>query len=115
MREIAWAHSSLNIKIVAAAWNVAVSLSHIYCVVCDLQGREDKYVEIFRLKARSRVVNTNRTILSPFTKEYHVLATLSGIRLFLESSISSIDVEANNINYKLDLDSYNKSGYLNNL
>ncbi|OMO58839.1 hypothetical protein CCACVL1_25320, partial [Corchorus capsularis] len=34
-------------------------------------------------KARSRAVSTERTILSPFTKEYRVLAALSGIRLFL--------------------------------
>jgi len=32
------------------------------------------------------VVSTKRTILSPFTKEYRVLSTLSGIRLFLEGS-----------------------------
>ncbi|KAL5822930.1 hypothetical protein ACOSQ3_020859 [Xanthoceras sorbifolium] len=32
----------------------------------------------------SRVVNTKRTILSPFTKEYRVFATLSGIPLFLK-------------------------------
>ncbi|KAL5824808.1 hypothetical protein ACOSQ3_020871 [Xanthoceras sorbifolium] len=32
----------------------------------------------------SRVVNTKQTILSPFTKEYRVFATLSGIPLFLE-------------------------------
>jgi len=31
-------------------------------------------------------VSTKRTILSPFTKEYRVLSTLSGIRLFLEGS-----------------------------
>ena len=30
--------------------------------------------------ARSHVVSTKRTILSPFTKEYRVLSTLSGIR-----------------------------------
>ncbi|KAA0057788.1 monocarboxylate transporter 9 [Cucumis melo var. makuwa] len=35
-------------------------------------------------KARSRAVRTERTILSPFTKEYRVLAAYSGIRLFLE-------------------------------
>ena len=35
-------------------------------------------------KARSRAVSTERTILSPFTKEYRVLAAYSGIRLFLE-------------------------------
>ncbi|OMP02651.1 hypothetical protein COLO4_10932 [Corchorus olitorius] len=35
-------------------------------------------------KARSRAVSTERTILSPFTKEYRVLAAQSGIRLFLE-------------------------------
>ena len=29
-------------------------------------------------------MSTERTILSPFTKEYRVLAALSGIRLFLE-------------------------------
>ncbi|CAG7869740.1 unnamed protein product, partial [Brassica rapa] len=33
------------------------------------------------------VVSTKRTILSPFTKEYRVLSTLSGIRLFLEGPI----------------------------
>ncbi|KAL5823024.1 hypothetical protein ACOSQ4_020924 [Xanthoceras sorbifolium] len=32
----------------------------------------------------SRVVSTKRTILSPFTKEYRVLATFSGIHQFLE-------------------------------
>ncbi|KAL5756168.1 hypothetical protein ACOSQ2_020914 [Xanthoceras sorbifolium] len=32
----------------------------------------------------SRVVSTKRTILSPFTKEYSVLATFSGIHQFLE-------------------------------
>ena len=36
------------------------------------------------LSSRSRVVSTERTILSPFTKEYRVFATTSGIRLFLE-------------------------------
>ncbi|TYH45113.1 hypothetical protein ES332_D11G241900v1, partial [Gossypium tomentosum] len=36
------------------------------------------------LKLRSRVMSTERTILSPFTKEYRVLVTLSGIRQFLE-------------------------------
>ncbi|KAL4378002.1 hypothetical protein GQ457_02G017380 [Hibiscus cannabinus] len=35
-------------------------------------------------KLRSRVVSTERTILSPFTKEYRVLSTPCGIRLFLE-------------------------------
>ncbi|KAJ6974508.1 hypothetical protein NC653_030568 [Populus alba x Populus x berolinensis] len=39
------------------------------------------------LKARSRAVGTERTILSPFTKEYRVLAADSGIRLFLEGSL----------------------------
>ena len=29
-------------------------------------------------------MSTKRTILSPFTKEYRVLAALSGIHLFLE-------------------------------
>ncbi|KAF5951489.1 hypothetical protein HYC85_009433 [Camellia sinensis] len=38
------------------------------------------------VKARSRAVSTKRTILSPFTKEYRVLAANSGIRLFLEGS-----------------------------
>ncbi|KAL5756169.1 hypothetical protein ACOSQ2_020915 [Xanthoceras sorbifolium] len=32
----------------------------------------------------SRVVSTKRTILSPFTKEYRVLATCCGIHQFLE-------------------------------
>ncbi|KAL5757966.1 hypothetical protein ACOSP7_020577 [Xanthoceras sorbifolium] len=31
---------------------------------------------------KNRVVNTKRTILSPFTKEYRVFATLNGIPLF---------------------------------
>jgi len=30
------------------------------------------------------VISTKRTILSPFTKEYRVRVTISGIRLFLE-------------------------------
>ncbi|KAK8273196.1 hypothetical protein V6Z12_D11G390300, partial [Gossypium hirsutum] len=34
--------------------------------------------------SRSRVMSTERTILSPFTKEYRVLVTMGGIRLFLE-------------------------------
>ncbi|KAL5173897.1 hypothetical protein HKD37_16G046338 [Glycine soja] len=33
---------------------------------------------------RNRVMNTKRIILSPFTKEYRVFVTQSGIRLFLE-------------------------------
>ncbi|KAJ6876973.1 hypothetical protein NC651_029866 [Populus alba x Populus x berolinensis] len=37
--------------------------------------------------SRSRAVRTERTILSPFTKEYRVLAADSGIRLFLEGSL----------------------------
>ncbi|KAB2084997.1 hypothetical protein ES319_A05G372000v1, partial [Gossypium barbadense] len=32
----------------------------------------------------SRAMSTERTILSPFTKEYRVLVAKSGIRLFLE-------------------------------
>uniref|UniRef100_A0A9I9EBU7 Uncharacterized protein n=1 Tax=Cucumis melo TaxID=3656 RepID=A0A9I9EBU7_CUCME len=36
------------------------------------------------LKSRSRALSTERTILSPFTKEYRVLDAFSGIRLFLE-------------------------------
>ena len=32
-------------------------------------------------------LSTKRTILSPFTKEYRVLAADSGIRLFLEVSL----------------------------
>ncbi|KAL4377120.1 hypothetical protein GQ457_02G017230 [Hibiscus cannabinus] len=39
-------------------------------------------------KLRSRVVSTERTILSPFTKEYRVLSTPSGICLFLEGCSS---------------------------
>ncbi|KAG8480451.1 hypothetical protein CXB51_025083 [Gossypium anomalum] len=35
------------------------------------------------IESRSRAVSTERTILSPFTKEYRVLAAYSGIRLFL--------------------------------
>ena len=35
-------------------------------------------------KQRSHAVSTERTILSPFTKEYRVLAANSGIRQFLE-------------------------------
>jgi len=36
---------------------------------------------------RSRAVGTERTILSPFTKEYRVLAADSGIRLYLKGSL----------------------------
>ncbi|KAG2575285.1 hypothetical protein PVAP13_7KG415240 [Panicum virgatum] len=35
-------------------------------------------------EARSCAVRTERTILSPFTKEYRVCAANSSIRLFLE-------------------------------
>ena len=38
----------------------------------------------------SHVVSTKRTILSPFTKEYRVLATYSGIRPFLDGSSCGI-------------------------
>ena len=38
----------------------------------------------FVSKVRSHAVSTERTILSPFTKEYRVHAANSGIRLFLE-------------------------------
>ncbi|KAG8498941.1 hypothetical protein CXB51_005368 [Gossypium anomalum] len=41
-------------------------------------------VQMACIKARSRAVGTERTILSPFTKEYRVLAALCGIHLFLE-------------------------------
>ncbi|KAK8334111.1 hypothetical protein V6Z12_A10G246200 [Gossypium hirsutum] len=40
---------------------------------------------IIPVKSRSRAVSTERTILSPFTKEYRVLAAYCGIRLFLEA------------------------------
>ena len=40
------------------------------------------------LKPRSHAVSTERTILSPFTKEYRVLVAISGIRLFLEVFLS---------------------------
>ena len=36
-------------------------------------------------------MSTKRTILSPFTKEYRVLATYSGIRPFLEGSSTGIN------------------------
>jgi hypothetical protein len=39
-----------------------------------------------RRRLRSHAVSTERTILSPFTKEYRVLAANSGIRQFLERS-----------------------------
>ncbi|KAG2642003.1 hypothetical protein PVAP13_2KG267254 [Panicum virgatum] len=37
-------------------------------------------------EARSCAVHTERTILSPFTKEYRVCAANSSIRLFLEGA-----------------------------
>uniref|UniRef100_A0A9I9EI54 Uncharacterized protein n=1 Tax=Cucumis melo TaxID=3656 RepID=A0A9I9EI54_CUCME len=43
-----------------------------------------KPINTFFSNPRSRAVSTKRTILSPFTKEYRVLAAHSGIRLFLE-------------------------------
>ena len=61
------------------------------------------------------MVDTVRTILSPFTKEYRVLATQSGIRQFLKSSISLkwrltistlksnlVKMEADNVNAKIE-------------
>jgi len=53
------------------------------------QYRNWKSIICYKMKklgmseARSRVINTKRTILSSFTKEYRVFVTLSGIRLFL--------------------------------
>ncbi|KAL4379555.1 hypothetical protein GQ457_02G017310 [Hibiscus cannabinus] len=51
----------------------AAVFPHVYKATCS---------NVF--KSRSRVVSTERTILSPFTKEYRVLSTPCGIRLFLE-------------------------------
>ncbi|CAN7127579.1 unnamed protein product, partial [Brassica rapa subsp. narinosa] len=45
------------------------------------------------------VVSTKRTILSPFTKEYRVLSTLSGIRLFLEVSTFEWTQHISSINF----------------
>ncbi|KAL4362157.1 hypothetical protein GQ457_04G008420 [Hibiscus cannabinus] len=42
------------------------------------------YDNFLLFKARSHALSTERTILSPFTKEYRVLVAESGIRLFLE-------------------------------
>ncbi|TYI62524.1 hypothetical protein E1A91_D10G250100v1 [Gossypium mustelinum] len=47
--------------------------------------KEYLYLENQLLKSRSRAVSAERAILSPFTKEYLVLATYSGIRLVLEA------------------------------
>ncbi|KAK8365037.1 hypothetical protein V6Z12_A02G024300, partial [Gossypium hirsutum] len=58
-----------------------------------------KLTRIDRVKLRSRAVNTERTILSPFTKEYRVLAVLSGIRQFLEGS--SISMSPNKSSSKI--------------
>ncbi|PUZ74246.1 hypothetical protein GQ55_1G048900 [Panicum hallii var. hallii] len=44
--------------------------------------------QLRRPSSRSCVVSTERTILSPFTKEYRVLATQSSIRLFLEGALA---------------------------
>ena len=52
--------------------------------VCSRIPRGIKGTSQWRDKSRSRAVSTERTILSPFTKEYRVLAAPSGIRLFLE-------------------------------
>ncbi|KAJ6974497.1 hypothetical protein NC653_030561 [Populus alba x Populus x berolinensis] len=46
-----------------------------------------KKVNMEEDNSSSRAVRTERTILSPFTKEYRVLAADSGIRLFLEGSL----------------------------
>ncbi|KAJ6883671.1 hypothetical protein NC652_030800 [Populus alba x Populus x berolinensis] len=46
-----------------------------------------KKVNMEEDNSSSRAVRTERTILSPFTKEYRVLAANSGIRLFLEGSL----------------------------
>ncbi|KAL2969437.1 hypothetical protein AAZX31_15G081000 [Glycine max] len=46
-----------------------------------------KETQMTEVEARSRVVNTKRTILSPFTKEYRVFATLSGIRQFFSKGL----------------------------
>ncbi|KAL5822928.1 hypothetical protein ACOSQ3_020861 [Xanthoceras sorbifolium] len=51
---------------------------------------------------KNRVVNTKRTILSPFTKEYRVFATLNGIPLFFGGVVSKVQpltilVQFNNV------------------
>ncbi|KAK9191960.1 hypothetical protein WN943_020576 [Citrus x changshan-huyou] len=56
---------------------------------CDYHGWFPQQLAVHQTrtlndKPRSRAVSTERTILSPFTKEYRVLAAESGIRQFLE-------------------------------
>ena len=54
---------------------------------------------------RSHAVSTKRTILSPFTKEYRVLAANSGIRLFLEGFLLADEPlkESQNFNQSLEI------------
>ncbi|KAB5529402.1 hypothetical protein DKX38_019483 [Salix brachista] len=53
---------------------------------------------------KCRAVSTERTILSPFTKEYRVHAAISGIRLFLEGSLQQNE-SPNNVSMKFILKS----------
>ena len=49
-------------------------------------GEEYNEGQGYLVGARSCAVRTERTILSPFTKEYRVCAANSSIRLFLEGA-----------------------------
>ena len=44
----------------------------------------NKALSPWRAGGRSRVLSTERTILSPFTKEYRALGTPTGIPIFLD-------------------------------
>ncbi|CAK9315162.1 unnamed protein product [Citrullus colocynthis] len=60
------------------------SKSHIgKKLVSEYGQRPYKAINVRLSKPGSRAVSRERTILSPFTKEYRVLAAISGIRLFL--------------------------------
>jgi len=67
---------------IATLWEVIYNITHMVCDINFLTG-------VYRRSPRtstscSWVLSTERTILSPFTKEYRALGTPTGIPFFLE-------------------------------
>ena len=66
-------------------------------------GEEYNEGQGYLVGARSCAVRTERTILSPFTKEYRVCAANSSIRLFLEGAFPIFREGPTVVNIKLFL------------
>ncbi|CAK7340903.1 unnamed protein product [Dovyalis caffra] len=78
-----WPRSVTSIALRMGAGLRSPQVGRAYVIICGRGAAQVAAPTQF-----NRAVCTERTILSPFTKEYRVLAANSGIRLFLEGSLS---------------------------